>query len=413
LKFGSVHELMSHPGKAAEAAAKGLPAGRGDTPATPGSTKEPPDRKLDGHEKGRPTENFSPPAQTGEASTGNTANDKAATLFSKDSTDQQKLSAARDLAKSGMTHVDYKDSAGNEHKATLELENAGKNQMVHVYEPGANGKNQVALRGISKADGTFEQERNRSGHFVSYEGSGFSQLSANGQATPGDVKPAQPGQPANPGDGNPAQPTQPAKPGDGNPAQPAKPGDGNPAQPAKPGDGNAPQPDAPAKPGDGKSDQPATPGKMDRSQFDKQLNDPRVMAAFAGRVNSEVGSQGHAQQVAFAEEVMNRAASRGQTLMQALSGKYYPTHTPDSSHDPALVGAIKEAWKGGTDTIHGATGNASGHVGFGVKGGHYDASHQWVSPNQVARIGGERFGYEQNDLNKGWLQKYQQLKGGS
>ena len=108
------------------------------------------------------------------------------------------------------------------------------------------------------------------------------------------------------------------------------------------------------------------------------------MAAFAGRMSSEVGSQGPAAQLAFAEEVMNRAMARNQTLMQALTGSYYPTHNPGSSHNPALVDAVTKAWKEGTDTIYGATGNASGRVGFGVPGGHYDASHHWVSPNPVS-----------------------------
>jgi hypothetical protein len=46
-------------------------------------------------------------------------------------------------------------------------------------------------------------------------------------------------------------------------------------------------------------------------------------------------------------------------------------------------------------------------------GGHYDAQHKWVSTNQTANFGGERFGYEQVDLSKGWLKKYESLKRGS
>jgi hypothetical protein len=46
-------------------------------------------------------------------------------------------------------------------------------------------------------------------------------------------------------------------------------------------------------------------------------------------------------------------------------------------------------------------------------GGHYDAQHKWVSTNQTANFGGERFGYEQVDLSKGWLKKYESLKKGS
>jgi hypothetical protein len=99
--------------------------------------------------------------------------------------------------------------------------------------------------------------------------------------------------------------------------------------------------------------------------------------------------------------------------LQALSGSYYPTPHPGSSHNPQYVSAITNAWKNGTDTTHGATGNASGRVGFGAPGGHYDAQHKWVSTNQTANFGGERFGYEQVDLSKGWLKKYESLKKGS
>ncbi len=139
-------------------------------------------------------------------------------------------------------------------------------------------------------------------------------------------------------------------------------------------------------------------GKIDRSRFDQELKDPKVMAAFAGRMHSEVGSQGKAAQLAFAEEVMNRATSRGQSLMQALSGRYYPTSTPGRSDNPSYVETINKAWKEGTDTTHGATGNASGKVGFG-RGGF-----------QTVKIGGEKFGMEANDVAAGWLQKYQKLK---
>ncbi|MBX9570763.1 MAG: hypothetical protein K2X77_17860 [Candidatus Obscuribacterales bacterium] len=139
-------------------------------------------------------------------------------------------------------------------------------------------------------------------------------------------------------------------------------------------------------------------GRIDRSQFDEQLKDPKVIAAFAGRMATEVGGQGAAAQLAFAEEVMNRAASRGQTLMQALSGSYYPTPKPGSSNNPAFNAAITKAWKDGTDTTHGATGN--GDAGFG-KGGY-----------ETATIGREKFGMEAVDLSKGWLKKYEKLKFG-
>lgn len=157
----------------------------------------------------------------------------------------------------------------------------------------------------------------------------------------------------------------------------------------------------------------AKEGSIDRSQFDKELSNPDVMKAFAGRMKSEVGSQGAAAQLAFAEEVMNRAASRNQTLMQALSGNYYPTHNPGRSNNSDYHEAITKAWKEGTDTIQGATGNASGTVGFGAGKARYNENRELVAPNQTVSIGGERFGYEQVDLNRGWMKKYEQLKRGT
>ncbi|MBP7861024.1 transglycosylase SLT domain-containing protein [bacterium] len=141
-------------------------------------------------------------------------------------------------------------------------------------------------------------------------------------------------------------------------------------------------------------------GTINRSQFDSQLADPNVMAAFAGRMKTEVGSQGADAQLAWAETVMNRAASRGITLLQALTGRYYPTHNPGRSDNPAFIQAITKAWQEGTDTTKGSTGNASGSVGFGRTG------------REIIRINGEKFGMEEVDLNKGWMQKYQQLKFG-
>lgn len=142
------------------------------------------------------------------------------------------------------------------------------------------------------------------------------------------------------------------------------------------------------------------PGAINRSQFDRELQDPNVMAAFAGRMHTEVGSQGPAAQLAWAETVMNRAASRNQTLLQALTGRYYPTHSPGRSSRQDLIQAITRAWREGTDTTQGSTGNASGSVGFG-RGGR-----------EIIRINGEKFGMEEVDLRRGWLQKYQQLKTG-
>jgi hypothetical protein len=304
---------------------------------------------------------------------------KAAMLFSNDATPEQKLATVRDLANTGITSMSYRDSSGSERKLRFEVEGAGNRQMVHLFDSGADCREKTALRGISSADGTFEKQRDQQGNSVDYQGKGYSNL-AQAQADTLKVDAADTSKPA-----------QRSLPGSERRTVPETPRDSRADRSTDGRDNVAPN---------------LIPGAVDRSQFDSQLKDPRVMAAFAGRMHSEVGSQGPAAQLAFAEEVMNRAASRNQTIMQALTGKYYPTHNPGWSNNPRYM-------EEGTDTIFGATGNASGKVGFGVRGGHYDANRQWVSPNQTVRINGERFGYEQVDLNRGWMKKYQQLKSGS
>lgn len=178
------------------------------------------------------------------------------------------------------------------------------------------------------------------------------------------------------------------------------------------------QPKAEAKPEQGATDENASAeasselpeGAVDRSEFDKELSDPKVKAAFAGRMHSEVGSQGEDAQLAFAEEVMNRAAARDQTIMEALKGSYYPTSNPGKSSNPDYHEAIDKAWKEGTDTIEGATGNASGRVGFGAGRARRNEDGEMVAPNQTVSINGERFGYEQVDLDRGWMKEYEELK---
>lgn len=388
LQFGSIDELTGNKSKGGDSALGAPVTDKATDKPTDTAADKPTDTATD-----KPTDK--PTDKATDKPTDNSPEGKAATLFSKDATAEQKLATVRELANAGTTSMSYRDSSGAERKLRLEVEGAGNRQMVHLFDSGADGREKIALRGISKADGTFEKQRDQQGNFVDYEGKGYSQLvSSKPDAFRADA----------PSTEKPAQAVVPEGERQAQPKQAVVPEGDRQAQPRQ-------SKDATTEPRD-TSAQRYPAGSIDRSQFDSQLKDPRVMAAFAGRMHSEVGSQGPAAQLAFAEEVMNRAASRNQTLMQALTGSYYPTHNPGRSNNPRYAEAINKAWQEGTDTIHGATGNASGKVGFGVKGGHYDANRQWVSPNQTVRINGERFGYEQVDLNKGWMKKYQQLKFG-
>jgi|GEM_PF-949277 len=349
------------------------------------------------------------------------------TLTNPNASMNDKLKTVSELGQKGVDKIQLPDADGKMRDYAVQVQDAGARKMVNLFGKDEDGRSRVVLRGIQETNGSFTQQKDRNGNSVGFTGqqrSFFERSTVDNTGTgsaPVDQKAARP-EPRkieSAPEQRPPQATKVERRDDrAEPSAPPAPKverrDDRAEPTVKPGtDGKTPvKSDAKAseapKPVD-RSELP--PGRMDRSQFDKELQDPKVMAAFAGRMHKEVRGQGPASQLAFAEEVMNRAAARNQTLMQALSGSYYPTSKPGHSDNPRYHEAITKAWKEGTDTIHGATGNASGRVGFGVPGGRHDASGRWVSPNQTVNIGGERFGYEQQDLKRGWLAKYQQLKG--
>jgi hypothetical protein len=323
-----------------------------------------------------------------------------------------KLSTVENLSKNGIKNIQVADSDGKMRDYSIETKKSGNREMVHLYGKDDNGQSRIALRGVDNGDGTFVHEKDQQGRDASYQGSSWAE-GAHGKSNVGLMSDVQNSAPRN-SDSTPARSANDltrSPDADTTPKKPAEAGDGTKAdKTAQSADG--PKPDKTAEPGS-----PERPlGSIDRSQFDSQLNNPTVKEAFAKRLAAEVGSQGPAAQTAFAEEVMNRAASRGKTIMQALSGRYYPIHDVEKlpKSDPRYIEAglkaIDNAWHNGTNTINGATGNASSHVGFGVKGGHYDAQHHWVSPNQLAEINDERFGLELKDATNGWPERFEKLK---
>lgn len=347
------------------------------------------------------------------------------TLTNPNASMDDKLKTVSQLGQKGIDRIQLPDADGKMRDYAVQVQDAGARKMVNLFGKDDDGRSRVVLRGIQETNGSFTQQKDRNGNSVGFTGqqrSFFERSTVDNTGTgsaPVDQKAARP-EPRKiesaPEQRPPQAPRVERRDDRAEPSAPPAPKverrDDRAEPTAKPGDSKPPAKteakasEAP-KPVD-RSELP--PGRMDRSQFDKELQDPKVMAAFAGRMHKEVRGQGPAAQLAFAEEVMNRAAARNQTLMQALSGSYYPTSKPGQSDNPTYHAAITKAWKEGTDTIFGATGNASGSVGFGA-GHQRDASGKLVARNQTVSINGEHFGYEQQDIKRGWLAKYQQLKG--
>ena len=139
---------------------------------------------------------------------------------------------------------------------------------------------------------------------------------------------------------------------------------------------------------------PPTPLKKFRSKYYEELaQKPQVYRKLMALTQAEVGNQGPEAQQAFLETVFNRAASRGQTLDEAMQlvskGGYYPglgDYNKVSAETQTGYGDLLNQVRSGSNVGNYATGNASGTVGFN-KG------------PQVAEYGGERFGVEGPDVN--------------
>lgn len=146
--------------------------------------------------------------------------------------------------------------------------------------------------------------------------------------------------------------------------------------------------------------QPATNSSgqaIDRSSFDAELKDPAVRQRLAAIAYRETGGQGPQAQQAFIESVINRAAARGKTISQTISGQdgYFPQVSLQPVQPTRLssYGPIIDRVAAGSNVSNGATGNASGGVGF--NGGP-----------QTFAANGERFGREGPDRN--WKIPYKQ-----
>lgn len=139
---------------------------------------------------------------------------------------------------------------------------------------------------------------------------------------------------------------------------------------------------------------------IDRSMFADEIRDPALRQRLAALAYRETGGQGPQAQQAFLETVFNRAAARGKTIAQTISGQdgYYPATSlrPVDPKQLTPYSALIDTVAGGSNLSNGATGNASGNVGFNGGQVTYTAN-------------GERFGREGPDLK--WTVPYSALGG--
>lgn len=82
---------------------------------------------------------------------------------------QDKLKVVEKLLASGVDRLEIRDRDGQTRSLRLEVCYAGSKAMIHAFTD-EGGKERVLLRGISNGDGTFTQEKDKSGRSVGFYG---------------------------------------------------------------------------------------------------------------------------------------------------------------------------------------------------------------------------------------------------
>lgn len=142
-------------------------------------------------------------------------------------------------------------------------------------------------------------------------------------------------------------------------------------------------------------------GGPNRSQFDRELQNPAVRQRMQTLAVAEVGSHAQAQR-AVMETIFNRAQATGKTLMETMNSRYYqpmqngggPMRRAEASirNSPALQRQLDDAMRdvrAGSNVSNYATDNASAGVARAAE----------RSQVITARIGGETFSRKEGRRN--------------
>lgn len=122
--------------------------------------------KTPGYELPSVSMDFSP--------TRSSAADLQGKLLDNSTKPEERLLAVRELARQGVTSIKAVDDKGQEANLRLEVAKSGNREMVHLFVS-HDGKEKTALRGVLDGD-KVEQQRDKKGHNVSFEGKGIDAL---------------------------------------------------------------------------------------------------------------------------------------------------------------------------------------------------------------------------------------------
>ncbi len=85
---------------------------------------------------------------------------------------EERLAAARELAKEGISKIELQNDKGEKQSLRLETSKAGARDLVSIHSADGSGKEKPLLKGVANSDGSIERQKDSKGRFVDWHGSG-------------------------------------------------------------------------------------------------------------------------------------------------------------------------------------------------------------------------------------------------
>ncbi len=97
---------------------------------------------------------------------------------------EERLAAARELAKEGISKIELQNDKGEKQSLRLETSKAGARDLVSIHSADGSGKEKPLLKGVANSDGSIERQKDSKGRFVDWHGSGKEISPSLADATP-------------------------------------------------------------------------------------------------------------------------------------------------------------------------------------------------------------------------------------
>lgn len=97
---------------------------------------------------------------------------------------EERLAAARELAKEGVSKIELQNDKGERQSLRLETSKAGARDLISIHSADGSGKEKPLLKGVANGDGSIERQKDSKGRFVDWHGSGKEISPSLADATP-------------------------------------------------------------------------------------------------------------------------------------------------------------------------------------------------------------------------------------